>query len=69
MRRWFILSAVGRDRPGIVADLAQLVFDSEGEVRRYVRIFVNEEALNRDAADTSVGANDRIQVVASAAGG
>jgi glycine cleavage system transcriptional repressor len=28
VRKWFILSAVGRDRPGIVADLAQLVFDS-----------------------------------------
>ena len=27
VRKWFILSAVGRDRPGIVADLAQLVFD------------------------------------------
>ena len=25
MRKWFIVSAVGRDRPGIVADLAQLV--------------------------------------------
>jgi glycine cleavage system transcriptional repressor len=32
VRNWFILSAVGRDRPGIVADLAQLVFDSEGNL-------------------------------------
>lgn len=32
MRKWFILSAVGRDRPGIVADLAQLVFDSEANL-------------------------------------
>ena len=32
MRRWFILSAVGRDRPGIVADLAQLVFDCEANL-------------------------------------
>jgi glycine cleavage system transcriptional repressor len=32
MRRWFILSAVGRDRPGIVADLAQLVYDSEANL-------------------------------------
>ncbi len=32
MRQWFILSAVGRDRPGIVADLAQLVFDSDGNL-------------------------------------
>lgn len=32
VRRWFILSAVGRDRPGIVADLAQLVFDCEANL-------------------------------------
>jgi glycine cleavage system transcriptional repressor len=32
MRSWFILSAVGRDRPGIVADLAQLVFECEGNL-------------------------------------
>jgi glycine cleavage system transcriptional repressor len=27
MKRWFALSAIGRDRPGIVADLAELVYD------------------------------------------
>jgi glycine cleavage system transcriptional repressor len=32
MRRWFILTAVGRDRPGIVADLAQLVYDCEANL-------------------------------------
>ncbi|MBW2280409.1 MAG: ACT domain-containing protein [Deltaproteobacteria bacterium] len=32
MRSWFILSAVGRDRPGLVADLAQLVFDSDANL-------------------------------------
>lgn len=32
MRRWFILSAIGRDRPGIVADLAQLVYDCEANL-------------------------------------
>ena len=32
MPSWFILSAVGRDRPGIVADLAQLVFDCEANL-------------------------------------
>ena len=32
MRKWFIVSAVGRDRPGIVADLAQLVFDCEANL-------------------------------------
>ena len=32
MRSWFILSAVGRDRPGIVADLSQLIFDCEANL-------------------------------------
>jgi glycine cleavage system transcriptional repressor len=32
MPSWFILSAVGRDRPGIVADLAQLVYDCEANL-------------------------------------
>jgi glycine cleavage system transcriptional repressor len=29
---WFILSAVGRDRPGLVADLAQLVYDCDANL-------------------------------------
>ncbi len=32
MPRWFILSAVGQDRPGIVAELAQLVYDCEANL-------------------------------------
>ena len=32
MRKWFILTAVGQDRPGIVADLATLVFDCEANL-------------------------------------
>lgn len=32
MRRWFILSAIGRDRPGLVAELAQLVYDSDANL-------------------------------------
>src|SRR4029450_2560165 len=29
MRRWFAMSAIGRDRPGIVADLADLIYESD----------------------------------------
>jgi len=29
MRRWFALSAIGLDRPGIVADLAELIFECD----------------------------------------
>ncbi|MCP5060488.1 MAG: hypothetical protein GY937_27640 [bacterium] len=32
MQRWFILSAIGRDRPGLVAELAQLVLESDANV-------------------------------------
>ncbi len=32
MRRWFILSAIGRDRPGLVAELAQLVYDCDANL-------------------------------------
>ena len=32
MPSWFILSAVGRDRPGLVADLAQLVYDCDANL-------------------------------------
>jgi len=29
MRHWFALSAIGRDRPGIVADLAELIYECD----------------------------------------
>ena len=32
MRRWFILSAIGRDRPGLVADLARLVYECDANL-------------------------------------
>ncbi len=32
MRRWFILSAIGRDRPGLAAQLAQLVLDCDASL-------------------------------------
>ncbi len=47
----------------------ELVLDPEGNQRRYVRLFVNGEALERDAVDTPVAATDCVQVLAAAAGG
>jgi len=32
MRRWFILSAIGQDRPGLVAELAQLIYDCDANL-------------------------------------
>jgi len=29
MKQWFALSAIGRDRPGIVADLAELIYECD----------------------------------------
>lgn len=29
MKRWFAMSAIGRDRPGIVADLAELIYECD----------------------------------------
>ena len=32
MRQWFILSAIGRDRPGLVSELARLVLESDANL-------------------------------------
>lgn len=32
MRSWFIVSAVGNDRPGLVADLARLIYDCDANL-------------------------------------
>jgi len=32
MTRWFVLSAIGQDRPGLVAELAQLVYDCDANL-------------------------------------
>ena len=32
MTRWFILSAIGRDRPGLVSELARLVLDADANL-------------------------------------
>jgi glycine cleavage system transcriptional repressor len=32
MTRWYILSAIGRDKPGLVADLARLIYDADANL-------------------------------------
>lgn len=59
------IEAVEAQYPGF----RELVFEADGGLRRYVRLFVNNEALDRNAADAAVAAGDRVQIVASAAGG
>jgi hypothetical protein len=47
----------------------ELIFDSEGQLHRFVRLFLNEEEIPRNAPDVPVEATDRIQILAAAAGG
>jgi len=32
MRRWFVLTTIGRDRPGLVAELARLIYDCDANL-------------------------------------
>ncbi len=59
------IEAVGAQYPGFL----ELGFDADGELRRYVRLFVNDELLERDAADAPLAARDCVKILASAAGG
>ncbi len=59
------IEAVEVEHPGF----RELILDREGNVRPFVRLFVNGEALDRDAVDSSVADADRVQVLAAAAGG
>jgi molybdopterin synthase sulfur carrier subunit len=59
------IDAVEAEHPGF----RELILDGEGNVRRFVRLFVNGEALDRDAVDAPVAATDHVQFLAAAAGG
>jgi molybdopterin synthase sulfur carrier subunit len=59
------IEAVEAEHPGF----RELILDGDGNVRRFVRLFVNGEALDRDAVDTPVAETDRVQFLAAAAGG
>ena len=61
------IEAIEARHPGF----RELILDSEGKIRRFVRLFVNGEALDRDAVavDAPVTDSDLIQILASAAGG
>ena len=59
------IDAVEAEYPGI----AELVFDSSGEVQPFVTLFVNGEELGRSEADASLGAGDEVEILAAIAGG
>lgn len=47
----------------------ELVLDGGGELRRFVKLFINGEQLVPDALDSAVAEGDTISVLAAAAGG
>jgi molybdopterin converting factor small subunit len=59
------IEAVEAEYPGF----RELILDGAGKLRRYVRIFVNGAALERDAVDTHVADADHVQFLAAVAGG
>ena len=63
MKRWFILSAIGSDRPGLVAELARLIYDCDANLEdSRMTILGSDFAVillcSADAADAA----DRISV-------
>jgi predicted phage tail protein len=59
------IEAIEAQHPGF----RELILDGESRIRRFVRLFLNGEALDRNAVDTPVTDSDLIQILASAAGG
>ena len=59
------IEAVEVECPGFL----ELVLDPQGDLRRFVRLFVNDEAIAAGALETSVADGDRIEILAAAAGG
>ena len=59
------IEAIEARYPGFL----ELVFDTQGDVRLFARLFVNGDDLGREAADVPVDSGDRIEIVAAVAGG
>ena len=63
MRRWFILSAIGRDRPGLVAELARLIYDSDANLEdSRMTILGTDFAVILLCSSTDATAGDRLAV-------
>jgi glycine cleavage system transcriptional repressor len=63
MQRWFILSAIGKDRPGLVAELARLVFDADANLEdSRMTILGTDFAVILLCSSTSDNAGDRLAV-------
>src|SRR5262245_53271584 len=61
MKRWFILSAIGQDRPGLVAELAQLVYDADANLDdSRMTILGSDFAVILLASSSAPGCGDRL---------
>ncbi len=61
MRRWFILSAIGQDRPGLVAELANLVYEAEANLEdSRMTILGTDFAVILLASSDTPGCADRV---------
>ena len=61
MGGWFILSAIGRDRPGLVADLAKLIYDCDANLEdSRMTILGTEFAVILLCSSTAANASDRL---------
>ncbi len=49
--------------------LGELVFDADGAVLRFVKLFVNGEQIERTALDMPVSGDDEVLILAAIAGG
>ncbi len=47
----------------------ELILDGRGKQRRFVRLFLNGDAIERDALDAAIEQGDTVTIMASAAGG
>jgi molybdopterin converting factor small subunit len=59
------IEAVEAECPGI----AELIFEPAGGVQPFVTLFVNGEEIGRGQADTPVGVDDEVEILAAIAGG
>jgi glycine cleavage system transcriptional repressor len=63
MRRWFILSAIGKDRPGLVAELARLVLEAEANLEdSRMTILGTDFAVILLCSSASESAGDRLAI-------
>ena len=59
------IRSVGELYPGFI----EQVFDANGAVHRFVKLFVNGDEIDRAAIGTPVTAGDEVEILAAVAGG